>query len=390
MSKKVVILGSTGSIGRNALQVIDALKPDYEIIALSAHSSLDLLVEQARAFNPRYVAVTDNQLQQQAQQAFSGFSGTVLSGPETLVELASLEEADIIVCAVVGAAGLPAALAAAKAGKTIAIANKEPLVIAGELLTAAAKQSGARLLPIDSEHSAIFQAMQAGRPEEVRRIILTASGGPFKNTSREQMVNATVQQALNHPTWDMGPKITIDSATMMNKALEVIEAVWLFDTSAEKIEVVIHPESVVHSMVEFIDGSMIAQLGTPDMKVPIQYALTYPERKKGIADGLRLDQLGQLTFQTPDLEHFRALALGFEVAKTSGSAPVVFNAANEAAVEAFLAERIRFGQIVELIEHCLQTHSFREHLTLDELMQMDTWARREVAEILNSNSSVIK
>jgi len=389
MKKNVVILGSTGSIGRNALQVIDALGSDYEVIALSAHSSLKLLAEQASRFNPRYVAVTDTLSQQQVQQAFSDFSGTVLSGPQTLVELASLDEADIIVCAVVGAAGLPAALAAAEAGKTVAIANKEPLVIAGELLTTAARKSGARLLPIDSEHSAIFQAMQAGRPDEVNKIVLTASGGPFRNTPREQMNNATVQQALDHPTWDMGPKITIDSATMMNKALEVIEAVWLFDTPADKIEVVIHPESVIHSMVEFIDGSMIAQLGTPDMKVPIQYALTYPERKKGIADGLRLDQLGQLTFHTPDLDHFRALALGFEVAKTSGSAPVVFNAANEAAVEAFLAERIRFGQIVELIEHCLQTHTFREHLTLDELLEMDAWARREVAAQLERNPSVI-
>jgi 1-deoxy-D-xylulose-5-phosphate reductoisomerase len=256
-------------------------------------------------------------------------------------------------------------------------------------LTAAARQSGARLLPIDSEHSAIFQSMQAGRPEEVRKIILTASGGPFRDTPREQMNHATVQEALDHPTWEMGPKITIDSATMMNKALEVIEAVWLFDTPPEKIEVVIHPESVIHSMVEFIDGSVIAQLGTPDMKVPIQYALTYPERRPGIADGLRLDQLGQLTFHTPDLDHFRSLALGFEVARTSGSAPVVFNAANEAAVQAFLDERIRFGQIVELIEHCLQTHTFREHLTLDELLQMDAWARREVAAQLDRNPSVI-
>jgi 1-deoxy-D-xylulose-5-phosphate reductoisomerase len=289
----------------------------------------------------------------------------------------------------VGAAGLPAALAAAEAGKTVAIANKEPLVIAGELLTQAARKSGAHLLPIDSEHSAIFQAMQAGHPDEVNKIVLTASGGPFRNTPRQRMNNATVQQALDHPTWDMGPKITIDSATMMNKALEVIEAVWLFDMPTDKIEVVIHPESVIHSMVEFIDGSMIAQLGTPDMKVPIQYALTYPERKKGIAEGLRLDQLGQLTFHTPDLDHFRALALGFEVAKTSGSAPVVFNAANEAAVEAFLAERIRFGQIIELIEHCLQSHTFREHLTLDELLEMDAWARREVASQLERNPSVI-
>jgi 1-deoxy-D-xylulose-5-phosphate reductoisomerase len=389
MKKKVVILGSTGSIGCNALQVIDALSSEYEVIALSAHSNLELLVEQVRQCNPRYAAVTDPQLAEASSKALSGFSGTVLSGPDSLVELAALDEADIIVCAVVGAAGLPAALAAAQAGKIVAIANKEPLVIAGELLTEAACQNGATLLPIDSEHSAVFQAMQAGTPKEVRKVILTASGGPFRTASLDQMNNATVEQALDHPTWDMGPKITIDSATMMNKALEVIEAVWLFDLPADKIDVLIHPESVVHSMVEFIDGSVIAQLGTPDMKVPIQYALTYPERREGLSEGLRLDKLAQLNFHTPDLNHFRALALGFEVAKTSGSAPVVFNAANEAAVAAFLAGQIRFGQIVELIDHCLQTHTIQEHLTLEELLQIDAWARREVSETLSRNKTIV-
>lgn len=388
-SKKVVILGSTGSIGCNALQVIDAMEPDYEVIAMSAHSKLDRLAEQARKYQPRYIAVTDTASMQTRKAVFSGYSGLVLSGPDSLVELAALDEADIIVCAVVGAAGLPAALAAANAGKTVAIANKEPLVIAGELLTTAARENGARLLPIDSEHSAVFQAMQAGRPDEVRKIILTASGGPFRNASLEAMNNATVQQALNHPTWNMGPKITIDSATMMNKALEVIEAVWLFGLPADKIDVLIHPESVVHSMVEFIDGSVVAQLGTPDMKVPIQYALTYPQRRKGISEGLQLHKLGQLNFQTPDLDRFRALALGFEVAKTSGSAPVVFNAANEAAVQAFLDGRIRFGQIVELIDHCLQVHTPREHLELDELLETDGWARRQVASRLSQNAVLL-
>ena len=389
MKKKVAILGSTGSIGCNALQVIDALSSEYEVIALSAHRNVELLAEQVRKFSPRYAAITDEQSAAASSKAFSGFSGTLLSGPDSLAELASLDEADIIVCAVVGAVGLPAALAAAKAGKTIAIANKEPLVIAGELLTAAARKSGATLLPIDSEHSAVFQAMQAGGPQEVRKVILTASGGPFRNATLEEMDHATVEQALNHPIWDMGPKITIDSATMMNKALEVIEAVWLFDLSADKIDVLIHPESVVHSMVEFIDGSVIAQLGTPDMKVPIQYALTYPERREGLSEGLRLDKLAQLNFQPPDLTRFRALALGFEVAATSGSAPVVFNAANEAAVEAFLEGRIRFGQIVELIDHCLQAHSIQEHLTLEELLEIDAWARREVSEALSHNTTIV-
>ncbi|MHC5181038.1 MAG: 1-deoxy-D-xylulose-5-phosphate reductoisomerase, partial [Planctomycetota bacterium] len=357
--------------------------------ALSAHSNLELLVEQARQCGPRHVAVTDPQLADASRKAFGGFSGSVLSGPDSLVELACLEEADIIVCAIVGAAGLPSALAAAGAGKIVAIANKEPLVIAGQLLTEAARKNGATLLPIDSEHSAVFQAMQAGNRDEVRKVILTASGGPFRDASPEAMNNATVEQALNHPTWEMGPKITIDSATMMNKALEVIEAVWLFGLGGDKIDVLIHPESVVHSMVEFIDGSVIAQLGTPDMKVPIQYALTWPERRAGISEGLALHQLGQLNFQTPDLEKFRALAIGFEVAKTSGSAPVVFNAANEAAVAAFLAGRIRFGQIVELIEHCLNAHQAREHLTLEELLEVDAWARRAVQERLSRNTTIV-
>jgi len=305
MKKKVVILGSTGSIGCNALQVIDALSSEYEVIALSAHRNLDLLAEQVKKFSPRYAAITDEESATTSSKSFSGFSGTVLSGPDSLVELASLEEADIIICAVVGAAGLPAALAAARTPKTVAIANKEPLVIAGELLTAAARKSGATLLPIDSEHSAVFQAMQAGSPKEVRKVILTASGGPFRNATLEEMNHATIEQALAHPTWDMGPKITIDSATMMNKALEMIEAVWLFDLPADKIDVLIHPESVVHSMVEFIDGSVIAQLGTPDMKVPIQYALTWPERREGLSEGLRFDKLAQLNFHPPDLIRFR-------------------------------------------------------------------------------------
>lgn len=389
MSKKVVILGSTGSIGCNVLQVIEALHPAYEVVALSANNRVELLADQVRRFNPRYAAITDETKYAELKDELSGFEGRILAGAESLVELASLDEADIVVCAVVGAAGLPAALAAATAGKRVAIANKEPLVIAGELLTDAARQSGAVLLPIDSEHSAVFQAMQAGRPDEVRKIILTASGGPFRKATAEQMNAATIEQALAHPTWEMGPKITIDSATMMNKALEVIEAVWLFNMPAEKIDVLIHPESVVHSMVEFIDGSVIAQLGTPDMKTPIQYALTWPKRMKGIAKGLELHRLGQLTFEPPDLTRFRALALGFEVARMSGSAPVVFNAANEAAVAAFLAGRIRFGRIVELIDTCLQAHSVQSHLTLEALMEADRWARREVGGQLSRKTIAI-
>lgn len=382
MVKKTAILGSTGSIGRNALEVIGALAPDYEVTAMTAHSNVDLFCEQVRTVKPRYAAMTDPVAAQTCRQHLKGSGIDVLAGPESLSELASLDEVDIVLCAVVGAAGLPATLAAAKAGKTLAIANKEPLVIAGELLTETARRSGATILPVDSEHSAVFQAMQAGSTAEVERIILTASGGPFRNASLDDMRHATVEQALNHPTWTMGPKITVDSASMMNKALEVIEAVWLFGMSVDQIDVLIHPESVVHSLVEFVDGSVIAQLGTPDMKLPIQYALTYPRRVAGIADRLRLDRLGKLTFEPPDLNKFRALALGFEVARRGGSAPVVFNAANEAAVEAFLAGRIPFGAIVELIEHCLDTHTSRTHLSLDELLAIDAWSRQEAARRL--------
>jgi len=385
MKKKIAILGSTGSIGRSALDVVSAMASDFEVVALSAHSKVDLLAEQVARFRPRYAAITDAAGADALRARLNGFAGHLLQGPDSLVELACLDEVDIVLCAVVGAAGLPAALAAAQAGKRLAIANKEPLVIAGELLTNAAKKSGAALLPVDSEHSAVFQALQAGRHEEVRRIVLTASGGPFRNIPTEQMNNASIQQALAHPTWSMGPKITIDSATMMNKALEVIEAVWLFNTPADKIDVLIHPESVIHSMVEFIDGSFVAQLGTPDMKVPIQYALTYPNRVKGIAEGLDLARLGQLNFQLPDLEKFRALAIGYQVARTGGSAPVVFNAANEAAVAAFLDGKIRFGRIVELIDACLQAHSVQQNLTLDELIAIDAWARQETALRLKQN-----
>jgi 1-deoxy-D-xylulose-5-phosphate reductoisomerase len=247
----------------------------------------------------------------------------------------------------------------------------------------AAKQSGSTILPVDSEHSAIFQAMQAGSREEVSKIILTSSGGPFREASTEEIQNVTLEEALSHPTWDMGPKITIDSATMMNKALEVIEARWLFEMPADKIEVLIHPESIVHSLVEFVDGAVIALLGEPDMCLPIQYALTYPARLPGVARHLRLEQIGNLTFEPPNLEKFRALSLGFEVARAGGTAAAVFNAANEAAVQEFLAGRIKFVNIVEVIEYCLNKHKVKTNVSLEQLLEADAWARREVTECLN-------
>jgi 1-deoxy-D-xylulose-5-phosphate reductoisomerase len=392
MGKRIAILGSTGSIGKNALRVIDSLnsscvlrdascekeKTRYEIVALSAHSNVELLAEQVRRYRPRFVAITNADFVEQFRGLVGDLDVEILAGPDGLAEIAQLEEVDIVLTAVVGAAGLPAVLSAAKAGKTLAIANKEPLVMAGELLTRTVKTSGGLILPVDSEHSAIFQAMQAGKHDEVSKIILTSSGGPFRKMSRETIENVTLEQALSHPVWDMGPKITVDSATMMNKAFEIIEARWLFDMPVEQIEVLVHPESVVHSLVEFVDGSVIAQLAVPDMCLPIQYALTYPERVAGIAESLRLDQIGKLTFERPNLETFRALSLGYKVAKAGGTTAAVFNAANETAVQEFLAGRIRFVNIIELVEHCLNKHNVRTGVGLEELLEADAWARREV------------
>ena len=404
MVRRIAILGSTGSIGKKALRVIEALnsslvargsslekeKTKYEIIALSAHSSVELLAEQARKYRPKFVAITNADYVTAFRELIGGLDVEILAGPDGLTEIAQLDEVDVVLTAVVGAAGLPAVLAAAQKGKTLAIANKEPLVIAGELLTATAKENDSTILPVDSEHSAIFQAMQSGSADEVSKIILTASGGPFRKATVEDIQNVTLKEALSHPVWDMGPKITVDSATMMNKALEVIEAHWLFDMPVEKIEVLIHPESIIHSLVEFVDGSVIAQLGAPDMCLPIQYALTYPARVAGIAKHLRLDELGQLTFERPNLETFRVLPLGFEVARTGGTAAVVFNAANEAAVQEFLAGRIEFVNIVELIEHCLNKHNVKRRVSLEELLEADAWARREVRISLKRKAKSVK
>jgi len=384
MAKRIAILGSTGSIGKNALRVIEALGGDYEVAALTAHSSVELLAQQVRQCRPKTVAITNSEYYEQLRGLVGDLDVEVLAGAESLVEVAELADVDIVLTAVVGAAGLPAVLAAARKGKTLAIANKEPLVVAGELLTRTARESGSRILPVDSEHSAIFQAMQAGSRDEVRRIIITSSGGPLRGASGADIEKVTLEEALSHPVWDMGPKITIDSATMMNKALEVIEAHWLFDVEADKIKILIHPESIIHSLVEFVDGSVIAQLGEPDMCLPIQYALTYPERVTGISRGVRLEETGKLTFEPPNFEVFRALGLGYEVARVGGTAAAVFNAANEAAVEEFLAGRIKFVNIVGLVEHCLDKHDVKTDVSLEALLEADAWARTEVSELAYS------
>ena len=385
MVKNIVILGSTGSIGRSALEVIDALGDDYRVKALTAHSNTSLLAEQVRRYSPGYAAITNPDYVEQFEAEIGESDVQVLCGADAMAEIVSMNDIDTVLAAVVGASGLPAILAAAQAGKSIAIANKEPLVIAGGLLMETARQNDADILPVDSEHSAIFQAMQAGNKSEVRKIILTSSGGPFRDKTPAEIENVTPEQALDHPTWNMGPKITIDSATMMNKALEIIEARWLFDIPVNKIEVLIHPESVIHSMVEFVDGSIVAQMGTPDMKLPIQYALTFPKRLEGITEHLRLENLKTLNFHTPDMEKFRSLKLAYDVAEQGDSAPVVFNAANEAAVELFLRGDIKFPEIVQLVEKCLDDHSPERDLSLQRLLEIDRWAKERVKQFLKIN-----
>ncbi len=376
--KRVTILGSTGSIGRKTLQVLSGLGDEFEIVGLAAGTRRRELAEQANRLRPEYIAIGDESLGQ-ALQAEVPKGITVLAGAEGLVDLIERSDCHIVLSAIVGTAGLMATVKAVQMGKRVAIANKETLVAAGPLVTKLAQQSGSELIPVDSEHSAIFQTMHSGRRDELRKIYLTSSGGPFRTWTMEQIRAARLEDALAHPVWDMGPKITIDSATMMNKALEIAEARWLFDVPGSKIEVVIHPEAVVHSMVEFHDGCLIAQLGTPDMRIPIQYALTYPRRLRSGGAPLDIVAIGQLNFETPDVVRFPALQLGFDVAAKGGSAGAVLNAANEAAVEAFRAGQIKFGEIVDLVADALSNHEWIEFPTMEELLRADAWARNEVS-----------
>jgi 1-deoxy-D-xylulose-5-phosphate reductoisomerase len=374
----VSVLGSTGSIGRNTLEVIAASHGTLRSVGLSAHSRLDLLLEQAHSVHPRWIVAADPI--SAGDQDWSTLPGGVelLVGPDALETIARRPEVDIVVAAIVGSAGLRGTWAAVEAGKTVALANKETMVVAGPLVTDLARRTGARIVPVDSEHSAVFQAMQAGRREDVKRVILTASGGPFRNHTTRQMADVTIADALRHPTWTMGPKITIDSATMMNKALEIIEARWLFDLRPDQIDVVVHPQSIVHSMVEFIDGSIVAQLGSPDMKLPIQYALTYPRRTEGLATPLDFRRAMRLDFEPPDPERFPALALGLEVARAGGTAGAVLNAANEAAVARFRAGKLHFTEIVPSCRAVLEQHQFDPTPSLEQLFELDAWARQEV------------
>jgi 1-deoxy-D-xylulose-5-phosphate reductoisomerase len=378
-SKNVAVFGSTGSIGRNALEVIAASEGRLRAVALSAHGKLEQLLEQALQFRPRWVIASDADLAQRFDWKSLPPGTELLKGPGALTEIASAQEVDIVLAAIVGSAGLQSTWAALEAKKTVALANKETLVMAGGLVKQLAAQRGGTILPVDSEHSAIFQALQAGRHEEVRRVVLTASGGPFREMTAEQLKQVTVEDALAHPTWNMGPKITIDSATMMNKALEIIECRWLFDLAAEQIDVVIHPQSVIHSFVEFVDGSVVAQMSPPDMKLPIQYALEYPHRQCGVAERLDWGQRQRLEFEPADPGRSPALGLGYDCARRGGTSGAVLNAANEAAVEAFLQGELHFTEIVPACRSVLDSHPFDPNPTLERLEELDHWARQEVA-----------
>lgn len=377
--KSVAVLGSTGSIGTSCLDVIAHLDHRLRAHSLSAHRSWQPLLEQARRFKPRRIAVTDPDVACHLDGALAPMGVEVLHGPDALATLASDPDVDLVVSAVVGSAGLMGTWAALERGKTVAFANKETLVMAGPLVMELARQRGGKLLPVDSEHSAIFQAIHHTPLTQVERVVLTGSGGPFRGKRRQDLVNVTVEEALRHPTWRMGPKITIDSATLMNKALEIIEARWLFDLPPEKIEVIIHPESVIHSFVEFADGSVLAQASPPDMRLPIQYALTWPERVPGPARRMPWTELSAWHFEQPDPETFPALQLGQEVARRGGSCGAVLNAANEAAVGRFLAGDLAFLDIVASCRAVLDHHDFSPTPTLAELARLDRWARQEIA-----------
>lgn len=382
--KRIAILGSTGSIGKSALNVVKNLA-GFEAWAISGMSQTELLKQQAKEFSPRFVVAADDSLDHQiTADDFADVGGgrttELLTGRQGLIQIASAPEVDIVLAAIVGFAGLESAMAAVRCGKQLALANKETLVVAGHLITSLAKESGTKILPVDSEHSAIFQAKLSGQEKEISKVILTASGGPFRSAPKESLASVTVEEALDHPTWDMGKKISIDSATMMNKALEIIEAKWLFGLAADQIEVVIHPQSLVHSMVTFADQSTIAQISPPDMRLPIQYAFTWPDRVPGPAPAMDWSQACQLDFMPPDFDRFPALRLGFEVAEKGGSSGAVVNAANEAAVDAFLKSELSFTDIVTACREVLEHHNFEAHPSFEQLVAADRWAREEISK----------
>ena len=380
--KKVVLLGSTGSIGTSTCKVVEDLPNDLELIGLAAGRNVNLLREQVAQFNPQMVSVTDPAA---AKEFVNEFNGTpnVQCGDEGLLALATLPEADIVLIAIVGTAGLQPALAAIRAGKDIAVASKEILVMAGETVMAEARKHGVKVLAVDSEHSAIFQCLDGKPVDSIRQIWLTASGGPFREKPADEFADITVEQALKHPSWEMGRKITIDSSTLFNKGLEMIEARWLFDIEMPRVKVVVHPQSVIHSMVEFVDGSMLAQLSTPDMCLPIQYALTYPARAASDRVQTSLAEIGRLDFEEPDVGRFPALALARRAGDEGGTLPAVLNAANEVAVEAFCERQLSYLGITESVAAVMAAHEVVAQPALEEILEADSWARNAAQNVIS-------
>lgn len=377
--KKIAILGSTGSIGTQTLEIVREQK-DIEVLGLAAANNIALLEKQIREFMPKIVAVWTEEKAKELRDKVTDLNVKVVSGMEGLLEVSVIPEMEILVTAVVGMIGIRPTIAAIKAKKKIALANKETLVTAGHIIMPLAKEYGVPILPVDSEHSAIFQSLQGGQEKALHKILLTASGGPFRGRKRKELQNIQVEDALKHPNWEMGRKITIDSSTMVNKGLEVIEAKWLFDVTVDQIQVVVQPKSIIHSMVEYVDGAVIAQLGTPDMKLPIQYALYYPERRYLPGERLDFCKLTEITFEEPDMETFYGLRLAFEAGREGGSLPTVFNAANERAVQKFLDRKIRYLEIPEIIETCMRNHENILYPSVEEILETE----REVYEQIES------
>ncbi|MGZ3523780.1 MAG: 1-deoxy-D-xylulose-5-phosphate reductoisomerase [Thermodesulfobacteriota bacterium] len=373
--KRLAILGSTGSIGVNTLQIVSQFPERFEVVSLSAGLNTSLLKEQVLRFRPKMVSVLNKELSESLRRELPHMDFEIVYGVEGLIQVATRPEIDQVVSAIVGAVGLIPTLSAIKTGKTVALANKESLVMGGKIMMEEARRNHAQILPIDSEHSAIFQSLLGHRKEDVRHLVLTASGGPFLKLPVSRLHDVTVQEALNHPRWEMGKKITIDSASLMNKGLEVIEAHWLFDIPIEKIMVLIHPQSVVHSMVEYVDGSIVAQMGITDMKIPISYALSFPERLNLSLPSLDLSKSEALTFSTPDPQRFRCLALAYESIKRGETAPAVLNAANEVAVSAFLDGSIKFTEIPILLQRVMEEHEVKSVHTIEDILKADHWAR---------------
>ncbi|MEW6428142.1 MAG: 1-deoxy-D-xylulose-5-phosphate reductoisomerase [Thermodesulfobacteriota bacterium] len=383
--KHLALLGSTGSIGRNVLDIVRRFPGRYRICGLAAGRNVALLKEQIEAFNPRLVAVADEEDARGLRESLPAFWGErIVGGGEGAARVATLAEADMVISAIVGAAGLTPTLAAVEAGKNIGLANKETLVMAGELVMETARRTGATILPVDSEHNAIFQALAAGRRQDIKKVILTASGGPFNGQDQRTLWSITPEQALAHPNWSMGRKISIDSATLINKGLELIEARWLFDLPLEMLEILIHPQSIVHSMVEFVDGSVVAQMGIPDMRIPIAYALSYPERLKINLPPLNLAGTPPLSFQRPDFDRIPALKLAYQACSRGGTIPAAFNAANEIAVAAFLDRRIRFPEIVYAVAETVNRCEWRPAADLATVMAADMAARLQAESIITA------